>query len=64
MYGDAGHPAWANLSDLIRGDSGVTQDSFNVYGLDREKSEVIIARIGATVTERMTVRDFMIIPYK
>lgn len=64
MYGDAGHPAWANQSDLMRGDIGVTQDAFNVYGIDREKGEVRIARIGATVTERMTVRDYMIIPYK
>lgn len=64
MYGDASHAAWANQSDLMRGDIGVTQDAFNVYGIDREKGEVRIARIGATVTERMEVRDYMIIPYK
>ena len=64
MYGDASHAAWANQSDLMRGDVGVTQDAFNVYGIDREKGEIRIARIGATVTERMEVRDFMIIPYK
>jgi len=64
MYGDASHAAWANQSDLMRGDVGVTQDAFNVYGIDRENGEIRITRIGATVTERMEVRDFMIIPYK
>lgn len=64
LYGDASNEAWANQSDLPRYGAGVTQDAFNIYGIDRVNGCVKIARVGATITTKMVERKFLSIPYK
>jgi hypothetical protein len=58
------NPEWANSSDLPRGDSGLTQDLFNIYCIDRDNGTIRIARVGSDITEQMAYRKMMIIPYK
>ena len=64
LFGDSSNPAWANQCDLPRGGSGVSQDAFNVYSVDRANGNVRIVRVGANVTIKFERRDLMIIPYK
>lgn len=54
----------ANESDLPRGTTGVVQDAFNIYIIDRDNGNIKIARIGSNLTKNMSLRDWMIIPYK
>ena len=56
-------PFFANLSDLPRGGVGSTQDSFNLYGIDRVNKTVRIARVGSNRSSEGTDRKFLIIPY-
>ena len=53
----------AAYSDLPRRLYGVTQDSFNVYSIDRTNQRVRIARIGSNITQDLKERKSMIIPY-
>lgn len=54
----------ANESDLPRGTTGVVQDAFNIYIIDRDNGNIKVARIGSNLTKGMSLRDWMIIPYK
>ena len=54
----------ANNSDLPRGDKGATQDSFNIYSIDRAAKVVRIARLGSNVSGyNLTERKYMSISY-
>lgn len=54
----------ANNSDLPRGDSGSTQDAFNVYSIDRTNKTVRIAKVGSNVSGYdLQERKYMVIPY-
>lgn len=63
ICGPSEDPYGANLSDLPRSDKGTTQDSFNIYGIDRINKTVRIARVGSNVTFDGVERKLMIIPY-
>jgi hypothetical protein len=40
------------------------QDAVNVYGIDRDKGIIKVARIGSDITELMDMRDVMTIAYR
>ena len=63
-FGDSTNSAWTNQCDLPRGDTGVVQDAFNLYAIDRAGGNVRIVRVGANVTTRLALRDMLVIPYK
>ena len=63
-YPRASGLSFAEGSDIPRGDSGVTQDAFNVYAIDRRKGVVKIARVGSSVNFEGIERRFLIAPYK
>lgn len=56
--------SFAEGCDIPRGDSGVTQDAFNVYAIDRRKGIVKIARVGSSVNFEGIERRFLMAPYK
>lgn len=62
LYG-TDYPYLANISDLPRGGNGVTQDAFNIYGIDRVHKTVRVARVGSNITSEAKDRKCMIIPY-
>lgn len=67
--GNAHYPKYSGLSfsegvDLPRGDRGITQDAFNVYGIDRPNGRVKIARVGSNVNLEGIDRKFLLAPYK
>lgn len=49
--------------DLPKNGTGVTQDSFNVYAIDRANKQVRILRIGSNVKKDFSLRDWLIIDY-
>lgn len=63
VYGTLDHYL-ANNSDLPRDAEGATQDSFNVYVVDRANGVVRVAKVGSHISGAMTDRNWMIIPYK
>ena len=63
LYGDSTNPAWANQEDLPRGGTGVCQDAFNLYAIDRINKRVKIMRVGADITADLESRKIMSIPY-
>lgn len=63
LYGED-YLGLAHLSDLPRGGIGVTQDSFNMYAIDRARGVVKVARIGANTNFDGADRKFIIMPYK
>ena len=63
LYG-ADYLGLAHLSDLPRGGVGVTQDSFNVYAIDRARGIVKVARVGSNTNFNGEERKFAIMPYK
>ena len=69
VCGNCHYPRTASLSfsegcDIPRGDTGVTQDAFNVYAIDRQNGRVKIARIGSSVNFEGIERKFLLAPYK
>lgn len=54
----------ANANDCPRGPLGQTQDSVNLYVIDRANGTVKVVRIGAYMRANMTKKDYMVIPYK
>lgn len=56
--------SFAEITDLPRGDSGVTQDAFNVIAIDRQNGRVKIARVGSAVNLDGTERRFLLAPYR
>jgi len=63
IYGST-YPYLANNSDLPRGCNGTTQDSFNIYAIDRDAKVVRIARVGSNVSGELLIeRNYMSIPY-
>ena len=64
LYGSTAYPYLCDVSDLPRNVMDITQDSFNVYVIDRENGLVKITRVGSNRTYDMQVRDYMEIPYK
>lgn len=63
LYG-ADYLGLAHLSDLPRDGRGVTQDSFNVYAIDRARGVVKVARIGSNTNFDGQDRKFAVMPYK
>jgi hypothetical protein len=63
-YPKSGSLSFAEGSDIPRGDRGVTQDAFNVYGIDRQSGRVKIARVGSNVNFEGIDRKFLLAPYK
>ena len=63
LYGYGTNKALANQEDLPRGGSGVCQDAFNIYSIDRVRKVVKVARIGADLTFDFVPREYMEIPY-
>lgn len=63
VYGGSTYPYLCDLSDLPRNGDDATQDSFNVYVIDRDSKQVRIVRIGSDITYKMTERRTMVIPY-
>lgn len=63
LYGNSSINWYGESSDLPRGGSGLTQDSFNLYSIDRSTKTLRIARIGSNLTSEFNYRDFEIIPY-
>jgi hypothetical protein len=56
---------FSNQSDLPRNQGkGTMQDAVNVYGIDRDKGIIKVARIGSDITELMDMRDVMTIAYR
>ena len=64
VYGPTTYPWLANNSDIPRDGEGSTQDSFNIYAIDKATGTVRIAKYGSNVTGAMTDRKWMVIPYK
>ena len=62
-YAPTSYNGMANPSDLPRGCEGVTQDSFNIYAIDRVAKTVRIARVGSNIAGNLTERKYMVIPY-
>lgn len=56
--------SFAECEDIPRGDTGAVQDSFNVYGIDRQNGRVKIARVGSNVNFEGIERKFLIAAYK
>ena len=54
----------ANYSDLPRGTYGSTQDSFNIYVIDRDNGTVRIARVGSNITGYLSERKWLEIAYR
>lgn len=54
---------FSGVDDLPRRGTGATQDSFNVYAIDRTNKQVRIARIGSNVKKDLTLRDALIADY-
>ena len=52
-----------NSSLLPRDYNGAVQDAFNVYGFDKTKQNIKIAKIGSTRTVTGVERNFLKIPY-
>ena len=63
LYGNVQYHYYAEEMDCPRGGRGTTQDSFNVYVIDRDAKTVRIARVGSNMLPDFTMRDYMIIPY-
>lgn len=63
-YPKSGGLSFAEGTDLPRGDRGVTQDAFNVYGIDRQSGRVKLARVGSNVNFEGIDRKFLLAPYK
>ena len=63
-YPKSANLSFAEGSDIPRGDRGVTQDAFNVYGIDRQSGRVKIARVGSNVNFEGIDRKFLLAPYK
>lgn len=57
-YGNSEYRFLADNSDLPRGNIGITQDSFNMYVIDRTRKILKIARVGSNTTYDGTKRDF------
>lgn len=69
VCGNCHYPRVSGLSfsegcDIPRGDSGVTQDAFNVYAIDRQNGRVKIARVGSSVNFEGIERKFLLAQYK
>lgn len=62
-YGSSSYPYLCNASDTPRGPFGVPQDAINVYAIDRTNKQIRIARVGANMTEKLTLREAMVISY-
>lgn len=64
IYGlDAPDNGGCQSGDVPRGGNGATQDSFNIYAMDRDNKTVKVARIGSNMTYDLKPRDYMVIPY-
>lgn len=63
VYGIEGAGYQANLSDIPRGGKGSTQDSFNMYVIDRPQKKIRIVRIGSNVNKDMKDRKFLELDY-
>jgi hypothetical protein len=57
-FGIAGAP-----DDIPRMGTGVTQDAFNVYAIDRVNKQVRIIRVGSNVKKDFTMRDYEVMNY-
>lgn len=57
-FGIAGAP-----DDIPRSGTGVIQDAFNVFAVDRTTKKVRVVRIGSNVKQDLTMRDYMVISY-
>lgn len=64
LYGGSAYPYLCDVSDLPRSKEDITQNSFNLYVIDRTNGLVKITRIGSNTTYDMKKRDYMEIPYK
>lgn len=62
-HGVAAH-YYADQGDITRADGkGSVQDAFNIYAIDRTAKTVNVIRIGSNVTDDMSIREYMSIPY-
>lgn len=64
IYGGTAYPYLCDLADLPRNSEDATQNSFNVYVIDRTAGTVKIIRVGSDTTYDMKKRDYMVIPYR
>ena len=64
IYGGTAYPYLCDLSDIPRNNEDATQNSFNVYAIDRREGVVRITRVGSNMAYTMQKRDYMRIPYK
>ena len=64
IYGGTAYPYLCDLADLPRNSEDATQNSFNVYVIDRTAGTVKIIRVGSNTTYDMKKRDYMVIPYR
>ena len=55
---------YGGTSDLPRDGNSVVQDCFNLYVIDRSAGTVRITKIGSNVTDELTERKYLIIPYR
>lgn len=63
-YTRAANLSFSEGADLPRGDTGVTQDAFNVFAIDRQNGRVKVARVGSSVNFEGIERKFLLAPYK
>ena len=63
VYGTNTGTECANMQDTPREYIGATQDAFNVYAIDRVNKVVKVARVGSCITQDLTERKYMTIPY-
>lgn len=63
LYNKTVYPYYNELSDTNRVPFTDSENAINVYCIDRENKTLRIARVGATLTNSLTDRRKMIIPY-
>ena len=64
LYGGTDYPYLCDVSDLGRNRDDTTQNSFNVYVVDRANGTVKVTRVGSNKNQDMNLRDYMEISYK
>lgn len=63
LYGGTSYPYLCDIADIPRRGVDATQNSFNVYIIDRVNKSVKIIRVGSNITHQMQKRDYMEILY-
>lgn len=63
MMNESNHFTVSGYDDIPRRGTGVTQDAFNVYAIDREHKQVRVLRIGSDTKIDFSKRDWLIVDY-